>query len=152
MRTALLALCVLLVSGCAGAETASGAGGGSPDIPESPLRASAAPGAPQEFTSRAALPSCGEFSLGHGEKPPPSARSCLASAVGGQGAAELVVTSLTIEGQPIVTYYRTDRDGRIEVFIDSTRDQYGSGWVRLKCQGLAEQLLEPMGCGEAERL
>ena len=152
MRTALLALCVLLVAGCAGSETANGAGGGVPDTPESPLRANATSEAPQEFTSRAVLPSCGEFSLDQGEKPPRSARSCLASAVGGQRAAELILTSLTIEGQPIVTYYRTDRDGRIEVFIDSTRDQYGSGWVRLKCRGLAETRLEPVGCGQAERL
>jgi hypothetical protein len=108
--------------------------------------------APQEFASRASLPSCGVYSLGQGEEPPSSARSCLSAALADQKAAELMVTSLTVEGQPVVTYYRSGLDPRLEVFIDSTRDQYGSGWVRLECQGLAKTRLEPVGCGDAERL
>ena len=72
------------------------------------------------------LPSCGSIELHQGETIPPDALECLAD--GGAGGAELMVTAPTVEGDPIVTYYRALPGGGIEVFTDMTQDAFGGGW------------------------
>lgn len=51
--------------------------------------------------------------------------------------AVFVEESPTTEGDPIVTVWRTSDDGTMEVYVDSTRDAYGSGqWSRQPCRQL----------------
>ena len=41
----------------------------------------------------------------------------------------------TIEGDPITRYIRVHENGVVEIFVDATRDQFGSGeWERLRCE------------------
>jgi hypothetical protein len=49
--------------------------------------------------------------------------------------AELIVRRRTIEGDPVVTYYRVvPPEQAIEVFTDYTQDRYGhAGWVHQRC-------------------
>jgi|GEM_PF-2346202 len=90
--------------------------------------------APEAFTNRKPLLSCGEFVLGHGAQVPDEAWDCLAA--GADAGAELVEVYPTIEGDPIINYYRVgpDIDG-VEYFVDSTYDNFGSGeWEHLVCE------------------
>ena len=94
------------------------------------------PAAPVEFTDRAPLPSCGEIVLDQGETIPEDALDCMEAAVEADGG-ELKVTSPTVEGDPIVTYYRVGPgiDG-VDMFIDGTADAYGAGtWIHENCPG-----------------
>ena len=94
---------------------------------------------PLEVTNRTALPSCGSeratTQLGPWNQ---TGRDCFLLAYREQRPAEFTRTQLTTEGDPITSIYRIiDRD-RVEVFIDSTKDRFGSGgWLRLKCPTLA---------------
>ena len=102
--------------------------------------------APDAFIDRAALPSCGSVDLGQGETIPQDAIDCLADA-GDQGA-ELVVTMPTVEGDPIVTYYRALPTGGVEVFTDMTQDAFGGGWAHEVCED-ATTIGEYGGCAPA---
>jgi hypothetical protein len=53
-----------------------------------------------------------------------------------RGGGELIITALTIEGDPITTYYRTAANSwSIDIYIDQTRDRFGSGsWQHTTCQ------------------
>lgn len=96
----------------------------------------AGPGAPDDFTGRFALPSCGEYGVGNGIPLPPEAIECFRKAVEGDGA-ELIITMATTEGDPIVHYFRTGPGVEgIEIFIDGTADRFGSGgWDYAACDG-----------------
>jgi hypothetical protein len=86
-------------------------------------------------------PSCGRY---ENLNEPVSAdhrrgNQCLLDAFAAGRPAELVVTSPTIDSGPITTYYRVLGPGRVEVFIDSTKDSYSSQrWVHLVCDEVAE--------------
>ncbi|HWV79256.1 MAG TPA: hypothetical protein VN027_18250 [Isoptericola sp.] len=106
------------------------------------------------FAERAPLPSCGEVTarpdLGEGEPKAELAEAyaCLDAAASGEGA-ELVVRSLTVEGDPIVEYWRTGPgiDG-LEVYSDNTQDTYGDQvWRHRVCPGTAT-VAEPEDCEE----
>ncbi|MGY1726765.1 hypothetical protein ACI79J_07315 [Geodermatophilus sp. SYSU D01062] len=91
-------------------------------------------GTPQAFTGRAALPSCPVQDLGQGERVAADALACLAAG-GTAGGAELEVTRPTTEGDPVTGWYRA-RPGvpGLEVFVDGSRDRFGTGdWLRLDC-------------------
>ncbi|PWW23070.1 hypothetical protein JD79_02235 [Geodermatophilus normandii] len=110
---------VLLVAlACAGC----GAAGTAPEPP------------PAEFTGRDPLPACPEQDLGQGGRVDPEAAACLDDGRAG-GGAELAVTRPTTEGDPITSWYRA-RPGvpGLEVFVDGSRDRFGTGdWLRLDC-------------------
>jgi hypothetical protein len=63
--------------------------------------------------------------------------------------AELAVVSLTIEGDPIVDFYRTSTGvPGVEVFTDGEFDRYGSKmWMRQDCP-LTTSLTSLQGCLE----
>ena len=74
-------------------------------------------------------------------------RACFWTAYQGGQPAEFTSTRLTMEGDPITTIYRVLGDERVELFIDSTQDRYGSGaWEHAACTSLAaitDGLVEP---------
>lgn len=127
-----MVLAVLLLSGCASNSPGPGSGGDGPAatpdaVPSSEADVSA------DFTNRPELPSCGAVELDQGETIPQDALDCLAAAGAGTAGAELVVTAPTVEGDPIVSYYRALPDGGIEVFVDMTKDSFGGGWAYDLC-------------------
>ncbi|MET0788283.1 MAG: hypothetical protein ABWY33_03480 [Cellulomonas sp.] len=104
--------------------------------------------APATFTERAELPSCGEVRPDQGTGVDDDAWACLDHAATGDGA-ELVVTALSTEGDPITTYYRVGPgiDG-VEVFVDSTQDGWGvQGWNHQVCPDTVTAA-EPLGCAD----
>lgn len=82
--------------------------------------------APVKFRERTQLVDCGEKKLTSLTGTDPRDFDCLTPSNRPQ-TAELVTLRRTVEGDPIVTYYRVgpDIDG-IEVFIDNTLDRYRS--------------------------
>jgi hypothetical protein len=87
-------------------------------------------------------PSCGEW---ENRNEPASADQrrksrCLLDAFAAGRQAELYVTYHTIEGDPIREYIRVLGSGRVETFIDSTDDSYGSQeWTHLLCKGISDE-------------
>ena len=90
--------------------------------------------APTGQTDGVERQTCGTVTLEHGQTVPDDAIACLRAAVG-TTAAELVVTRLTTEGDPVTSYFRTSADReRITVYVDATQDSFGSRkWMTLQC-------------------
>ncbi|MFJ2723021.1 hypothetical protein [Streptomyces sp. NPDC087437] len=60
--------------------------------------------------------------------------ACLRESLKSSKSAELKVTYLTVEGDPIREYYRLTAQGRLEVYTDSTDDRYSDRkWSFAKC-------------------
>jgi hypothetical protein len=92
---------------------------------------------PDWVANRQPLPPCGEEDVGMGEDFDPGARRCLLDAFESGTAGELISTQTTVEGDPITRYVRVHDNGTIELFVDATRDAYGSqSWERLICDRL----------------
>lgn len=119
------------------------------------------PPTPDWVTGRIQLPSCGSEELSAARPPNREARECLMDAWRESREAELSTTMTTIEGDPVSRITRVFADGSVEVFVDATRDRFGSGeWERLICTGLrpvrAEDGLDDAwvfveeGCGTPE--
>lgn len=145
MALVLAASGLLVVAGCA----STGAQPPADDAPATPddggVGEAVAPGA---FVDREPFDSCGDVRLDQGESVPDDLYRCLddAAATG----AELVVTIPTTEGDPVVHYYRVGPqvDG-VEIFVDATRDAFGSReWAHLLCPG-ATSAASPGECREA---
>jgi hypothetical protein len=95
------------------------------------------PPTPDWVTRRTELPDCGAEQIAQGGLPDREARACLLDAWRESRAAELVSERPSVEGDPITTIYRVHPDGSVDLFVDSTRDRFGSGeWERLTCLGL----------------
>jgi hypothetical protein len=79
-------------------------------------------GPPAQFERRAHLAACGTV-------------DCLRSAMRDGGGAELVVTAMTTEGDPITSYYRAvPGQPGLEIYLDSTRDRFrAADWSYLRC-------------------
>jgi|GEM_PF-5263927 len=99
-----------------------------------------------------------ESMLGEASEPDILARECFiqAARIGGY-AAEFVSHQQTIEGDIVTYIYRSDGTGNVELFVDSTRDQFGSSaWTVTTCSGASygDEMsgwdIELSGCGEAE--
>lgn len=91
---------------------------------------------PSPPAQAAELPQCPAISVAQGGLAPTSS-SCLFSDAADEDGAELVVTSLTTEGDPVRTHYRRipGRPG-LEVLVDASDDRSGSGaWERQACPG-----------------
>lgn len=79
-----------------------------------------------------------------GQPVPPDLQDCLLSIDAQREGAEVLLTSLTAEGDPITTYYRVLPGGGVEVFTDATADSFGSGeWSHDLCPDVAA-----LGSGE----
>lgn len=66
-----------------------------------------------------------------------SARRCFLERHRSAQPAVFVEEYATIEGDPIVTVWRTSDDGSVEVHVDSSRDAYGAGqWSSQSCARL----------------
>ena len=118
------------------------------------------PPTPDWVTGRTELPSCGAEEVTAGRPPNTEARECLLDAWRESRGAEMVSERATVEGDPITTIYRALPDGTMEMFVDMTRDRFGSGeWARLSCAGLhpvrdedgidAAWVFVEDGCGDA---
>lgn len=101
---------------------------------------------PAEFVKRAHLPSCGTYKLGQGEQRVPAPGiACLFDAVGGPVGGELGLSRPTIEGDPLVAWYRAlPNSDHIEVFRDTTADRYGSGQWTYEVCSTGRGALEPV--------
>lgn len=116
--------------------------------PTSSVRPTIGP-TPAAFTARTPLPSCGSYELGL-EALPSQAGRCMTAAVGTTAGAELVLSRPTVEGDAVVTYFRAlPGSTSIEVFIDSTKDKFGTRvWSRQMCGGFVNERLDPRDCAE----
>ena len=66
-----------------------------------------------------------------------AARRCFLEGNAAHRPVVFVLSQTSVEGDPIVTIYRSDDTGRIEVLIDATRDKFGSGkWERQHCNSV----------------
>lgn len=51
--------------------------------------------------------------------------------------AEFASTQPSVEGDPVTTIYRVISPGRVEIYVDATKDRFGSGaWEKYTCRGL----------------
>jgi hypothetical protein len=92
---------------------------------------------PDWVTNRLPLESCGTEDYGRGEGVDVEARTCLLEAFEDGRGAELVTTRTSVEGDPIARYIRVHENGTVEIFVDASRDLFGSGaWERLRCERL----------------
>jgi hypothetical protein len=92
---------------------------------------------PDWVTNRLPLPACGEEVVAQGGEFDVAARTCLLQAFDAGRGAEVITTQTSVEGDPITRYIRVHDNGTIELFVDATRDAYGSGeWERLRCERL----------------
>jgi hypothetical protein len=96
------------------------------------------PSAPPDWVvNRQPLAACGEEVLEQGESSDAAARACLFDAYQAGRGAELITTQPTIEGDPWTRYIRVHDNGVVELFVDATRDRFGSGrWERFLCERL----------------
>jgi len=89
------------------------------------------------WVNRSSLPSCGHIVLEQGEHVAEAARSelsCLQAALRSGEGAELKLQHSTVEGDPIIEYYRVTPSGTAEVYIDSTKDKFGAQkWEFVEC-------------------
>ncbi len=91
----------------------------------------------RQWADRQQLPSCGTVQLDQTtrlEDVGGDAVECLEAALASGAGGELVLTSLTTEGDPIVEYRRVTPTGTAEVYTDATKDKFGDGrWQFESC-------------------
>jgi hypothetical protein len=95
------------------------------------------PDPPAAFEERPSLATCGQVDAGLSSNPEGPEVDCFEDALEAGRAAELVVGSLTDEGDETTTYYRSvpGQDG-LELWHDATGDAFGSGrWEHYRCRG-----------------
>jgi hypothetical protein len=81
---------------------------------------------PDWFAEREPLPSCGRFVFEDFDEAPEEfvdMAECLLASFAAREPAELEVTDLTDEGDPVTTIYRVLDDGRLEMLTDWTEDE-----------------------------
>jgi hypothetical protein len=84
----------------------------------------------RQWAHRRQLPSCGTVELDQTtrlEDVGGDAVECLEAARTSGAGGELVLTSLTTEGDPIIEYRRVMPTGTTEVYTDATKDKFGDG-------------------------
>lgn len=96
-----------------------------------------ASGAARDVERRAPLPSCGHESVTREGGYDVGARRCFWEAYRAGRPAEFVSTSVSVEGDPVTTIYRSVAPGRVEIYVDARRDRFGSGrWEKYTGTGL----------------
>jgi hypothetical protein len=113
----------------------------------------AGPDIPAEVINRSPLPFCGvEQGAGPGVTVNAEVRGCFLGAYREGTGAEYASIQMTLEGDPIATIMRTLPGGGVELFIDSTQDQYGEDhWRRITCRTVTidpRETFGPDGCDE----
>jgi hypothetical protein len=110
---------------------------------------------PSAVENRAKLPSCGEYENRNDPVSPDDLRKirCILDALDQGRQAELIRTLHGEDGGPYIEYLRVLGAGRIEVFVDATRDVESgpeARWSRWLCHDLQETngYLEWLGCRE----
>lgn len=64
--------------------------------------------------------------------------------------AEVIAVGFTVEGDAIVSIVRQLEEGRVEVYMDTTRDVFGNqGWLRFECDGYDTFLRQTVRCEDA---
>ena len=93
---------------------------------------------PDWIVNRLPLASCGAEAIDpSGTSVNVGARGCLLAAFQAGEGAELISTQATEEGDPVTRYYRVHENGTVEIFVDATRDRFGSQrWERYRCERL----------------
>jgi hypothetical protein len=92
---------------------------------------------PAFVANRQPVPACGEETSSHGEARNVAGRQCLLDAFRAGGKAEFIVTEDTVEGDPITRIIRVLGPDQIQIFVDATRDSWGSGqWEEVRCSRL----------------
>ncbi|WP_448320523.1 hypothetical protein [Streptomyces sp. CO7] len=90
------------------------------------------------FEARDPYPSCGDVTLAQGQELKTRAAreiACLRRALDRDRTAELKVTSLTVEGDPVREYYRIAPHRTLEIYTDSTDDKFSDGlWTSYGCE------------------
>ena len=110
-----------------------------------------APQQPDWIVNRQPLEGCGHETIeGDGLPMNVDGRRCLLAALQAGDGAELISTQTTEEGDPVTTYYRVHENGTIELFVDATRDRFGSRtWERYRCDSLVPiDQIDPDRAGE----
>jgi hypothetical protein len=105
-----------------------------PSVPpySAPARGLAAVGsAPQEVTTRTALPLCGSESTGMVGPFDQEVRGCFLAAVLHGGSAEFLSRSIDLHGSPTLTLWRVDGPGPITVYFHDV-----DGWRRMSGCGM----------------
>ena len=93
---------------------------------------------PDWIVNRMPLGSCGVETIAADGALDAGARTCLLEAFQNGDGRELISTQTTEEGDPITTYYRVHENGTVEIFVDATRDRFGSQrWQRYRCDRLS---------------
>ena len=95
--------------------------------------------APIEFSERSILAPCGTLILDQGETLDGTPeQACMNAAILSMEGAELSLQWPTVEGDPIIEYYRSlPDDAGFELFTDSTRDAFDSrAWTLIRCTGV----------------
>ena len=110
---------------------------------------------PDSVKNRTQLPSCGEYENRNEPVSPDQLRKnrCILDALDEGRPAELIRTLHGIEGAPYTEYVRVLGAGRVEVFVDATRDTEAgpeARWSRWLCRDLqeADGYLERLDCRE----
>jgi hypothetical protein len=105
---------------------------------------------PVGVADRVRLPSCGTEVILNGNmlrdqgQPDVTARECFAEAVAAGALAEFISHQQTVEGDVVTTIYNSLGNGDVDVIIDGSRDQFGSGeWQRSTCVWSEMSNLEP---------
>ncbi|WP_432563725.1 hypothetical protein [Kineococcus sp. SYSU DK003] len=89
---------------------------------------------PLRFLTRADLPTCPPVSADQLAAAPQMVGGCLFDQRARREGAELVVTSMTDEGDKVRTYYRVvPQTAGLEVWSDMSGDRYGGGWEHQVC-------------------
>src|SRR5688572_1706497 len=93
---------------------------------------------PDWIANRQPLQTCGHETVeADGLPANVKGRRCLLVALRAGDGAELISTQTTEEGDPVTSYYRVHENGTIELFVDATRDRFGSRtWERYSCDSL----------------
>jgi len=117
----------LALSACAG----TGTGKSYTSLEDLLAQSSSSSDAPRAFSKRTPLEPCGPFESSQAEAPE-ELFDCLNSAA--SNGTEAVLVSYTVEGDPLVRYYRWVPGGEhVEVFTDGSFDNYGGSWSLSVC-------------------
>jgi hypothetical protein len=168
--TAIAAMAVIVMgcdSGGQGASSPGADGTGaaeiSPSAPAGPavwLPEWADARTPEQVVNRRPLPFCGveEAPVPRpGEYMDATVRNCFWAAKLDGREAEFASVQPTMEGDRIAAIYRLRPDGGVDLFLDSTQDQFGGGgWTITACDRLVEEAGDRLfgvdGCGEGRAI
>ena len=112
--------------------------------------------APAEVSNRTQLFYCGadiQFPPFEDLEHDPGSAGCFSERLEAGLAAEWIRVIITFEGDPIMRIVRALDDGTVELFTDSTRDNFGTrAWFVQTCTGYDAIVGDVVGCDEAVQI